>query len=166
MTSKNDTPERTRTICWEDPKISARDANVISGLDYLKAIKDGRISPPPIARLVGYQIVDVQAGSAVFEIKTGEYLYNPFSTVHGGILSTLLDTAMTAAVLSTLPMGKSCSTLEMKINFVRPVTEKSGLITCRAEVIHSGKRIATALGKIVDDRERLVAHGIGTWTIF
>ena len=166
MTLDSDKSERTRTICWEDPKISARDVSSVSGLDYLKAIKEGKVSPPPIARLVGYQIVDVQAGSAVFEIKTREHHYNPFSTVHGGILSTLLDTSMTAAVLSTLPMGKSCLTLEMKINFVRPVTEKSGRIICRAEVIHSGKRIATASGKIVDDQERLVGHGIGTWTIF
>jgi uncharacterized protein (TIGR00369 family) len=166
MASDEDKPERTRTICWEDPKISTRDASSVSGLDYLKAIKDGKIAPPPIARLVGYQITEVETGRAMFEIQTGEYLYNPFSTVHGGVLSTLLDTSMTAAVLSTLPIGKSCSTLEMKINFVRPVTEKSGRISCRAEIIHSGRRIATASGKIVDDEERLVAHGIGTWTIF
>lgn len=166
MTSDIDKPERTRIISWEDPKISARNANAVSGLDYLKAIKDGKAAPPPIARLVGYKIADVESGTAVFEIEPGEYLYNPFSTVHGGILSTLLDTSMTAAVLSTLPIGKSCSTLEMKVNFVRPVTDKTGLISCRAEVIHSGKRIATATGKIFDDRDRLVAHGIGTWTIF
>jgi uncharacterized protein (TIGR00369 family) len=166
MTSGIDKPERTRTIIWEDPKISARDATVVSGLDYLKGIKDGKIAPPPIARLVGYKIVDVETGTAVFEIEPGEHHYNPFSTVHGGILSTLLDTTMTAAVLSTLPIGKNCSTLELKVNFVRPVTGKSGLIRCRAEIIHSGSRVATASGKIFDDQERLVAHGIGTWTIF
>ena len=157
--------ERTRTIAWEDPKISARNANAVSGLDYLKAIMDGNIAPPPIARLVGYKIIDAQTGSAVFEIEPGEYLYNPFSTVHGGILSTLLDTTMTAAVLSFLPIGKSCSTQEMKVNFVRPVTEKSGMIRCRAEMIHSGKRIATASGMIFDAKDRLVAHGIGTWNL-
>ena len=159
-------PERTRTISWEDPKISARDADVCSGLDSLTAVKDGGISPPPIARLVGYQIVDVQAGSAVFKIKPGEFHYNPFSTVHGGMLSTLLDTAMSAAVLSTLPVGKSCFTLEMKINFVRPVTEASGLIICRAEMIHAGSRMATASGKVFDAKDRLVAHGTGTWSLF
>ena len=164
MTLHNE--ERTRTISWENPRISARDANAISGLDYLKAIMDGNIAPPPIARLVGYRIVDVETGEAVFEIEPGEHLYNPFSTVHGGILSTLLDTTMTAAVLSTLPMGKSCSTLEMKVNFVRPVNDKIGLISCRSGIIHSGSRIATASGKIFDDQERLVAHGISTCIIF
>jgi uncharacterized protein (TIGR00369 family) len=166
MISDSDNPERTRTISWEDPEISARDASSVSGLEYLKAIIDGTIAPPPIARLVGYKIADVESGTAVFEIEPGEYLYNPFSTVHGGILSTVLDTSMTAAVLSTLPVGKSCSTLEMKINFVRPVIEKSGIIICRAEVISSGKCIATASGKIVDEQEKLVAHGTGTWAIF
>ncbi|MBC2716635.1 MAG: PaaI family thioesterase [Desulfobacteraceae bacterium] len=166
MTLNKDNTERTRTISWEDPKISVRDANAVSGLDYLKAIKAGKISPPPIARLVGYRIVDVENGAAVFEIAPGEHHYNPFSTVHGGILSTLLDTTMTAAVLSTLPIGKSCSTLEMKVNFVRPVTGKTGRICCRAGIIHSGSRIATASGKIFDDNERLVAHGISTCMIF
>ncbi len=164
MTSDN--KERTRTITWEDPKISARDANALSGLDYLKSIKGGNISPPPIARLVGYKVDDVETGAAVFEIEPGEYHYNPFSTVHGGILSTLLDTTMTAAVLSTLPIGKSCSTLELKINFVRPVTAKTGLIRCRAEIVHSGSRIATASGKVFGDKEKLVAHGISTCIIF
>ena len=162
----NNKGKREYAITWEDPKTSARNANAVSGLDYLKAMKDKKISSPPIARLVGYKIIDVETGSAVFEIAIGEHLYNPFSTVHGGILSTLLDTAMTAAVLSTLPVGKSCSTLEMKTNFVRPVTAKTETICCRAEMIHSGNRIATASGKIVDDQERLVAHGIGTWAIF
>ncbi|MDA3898236.1 MAG: PaaI family thioesterase [Desulfobacteraceae bacterium] len=166
MASDKDEIQRIRTITWEDPKISARDVSSVSGLNYLKAIKDGKISQPPIARLVGYRIVEVENGTAVFQIEPGEYLYNPFSTVHGGILSTLLDTSMTAAVLSTLPMGKSCSTLEIKVNFVRPVTDKTELIQCQAEVIHSGKRTATAFGKIFDDQDRLVAHGTGTWTIF
>lgn len=164
--SLNDDIKRTRTISWEDPKISTRNPASVSGLDYLKAVKDEAVSSPPIARLVGYQITDVETGSAAFEIIPGEHLYNPFSTVHGGILSTLLDTTMTAAVLSTLPMGKSCSTLEMKVNFVRPVTAKTKIIQCRAEMIHSGSRTATASGKIFDDQERLVAHGIGTWVIF
>jgi len=125
-----------------------------------------RLTTPPVARLVGFKLLMSSNGEATGTLRVGVRHAGPGGTVHGGILSTLLDTSMTAAVLSTLPMGKSCSTLELKINFVRPVTEKSGLITCRAEIIHSGKRIATASGKIIDDRERLVAHGIGTWTIF
>ena len=99
------TTERIRTITWDDPKTSARDAQSISGLDYLRAIKMGKVSPPPIARLVGYKISEIERGHAVFELEPGEYHFNPFATVHGGIASTLLDTTMTAAVLSTLSKG-------------------------------------------------------------
>ena len=94
--------ERKRTIFWDDLKLNIRNAAKISGLDYLKAIKNGKISPPPIAMLIGYKISEVARGYAVFELNPAEFHYNPFSTVHGGILSILLDTTMTASVLSTL----------------------------------------------------------------
>jgi len=166
MPSHSKHRERTHTVVWEDPKISARDATSISGLDYLKRIKDGTISPPPIALLVGYRISEVEEGRAVFMLEPAEYHYNPFSTVHGGIAATLLDTAMAAAVLSTLPTGQACSTLEIKVNYIRPVTQKSGLIRCTGKVIHVGSRIATASGKIFDGNEKLVAHGMSTCVIF
>ena len=158
--------KRTLTISWGDPKISERDATAITGLDYLKGIKDGTISPPPVARLVGYRISDVDKGRAVFELEPAEYHYNPFSTVHGGIVATLLDTTMTAAVLSTLPMGQACSTLEIKVNYIRPVTRKTGMITCSSETIHVGSRIATASGKVFDAEKKLIAHGMSTCAIF
>ena len=79
--------EKTKTISWGDPKINKRDAAAsISGLDYLKAIKQNKIGPPPVAHLVGYKIVDVENGYAAFELAPAEYHYNPFETVHGGVL--------------------------------------------------------------------------------
>ena len=158
--------ERSRTIIWDDPKISARDAEAISGLDYLRCIKMGEISPPPIARLIGYRIAEIEHGHAVFELEPGEFLYNPFATVHGGIASTLLDTTMTAAVLSTLSKGFGCSTLEIKVNFIRPITIESGLMRCEARVIHSGSRIATAEGKMTNSQGKLYAHGGSTCIMF
>jgi uncharacterized protein (TIGR00369 family) len=159
--------ERRRTIIWDDPQINKREAAAsISGLDYLKAIKDGRISPPPIANLVGYNISEVDNGNAVFELKPAEYHYNPFATVHGGILSTLLDTAMTASVLSTLPKGISCSTIEIKVNFIKPVTADTEVLRCEARPIHIGKTLATAEGRLHDKNGVLYAHGISTCSIF
>ena len=158
-------PKRTRTFQWEDPQISSRDTQNISGLDYLCALRDGRIAPPPAARLVGYHIVNVDTGQAVFELNPSEYHYNPFSTVHGGMLSTLLDTAMTAAVMTLLPPGKACSTLELKINFIRPVSSRTGLVTAKANVIHAGKRVATAEGRLFDANEKLHAHATSTCLI-
>ena len=158
--------ERKRTIIWDDPKNSARDATSISGLDYLKAIKDGKINPPPIAMLVGYKISEVDSGYAVFELDPDEYHYNPFATVHGGIISTVLDTTMTASVLSTLRKGVSCSTAEIKVNFIRPVTTNTGTLRCEARPIHIGKRLATAEGQLKDKKDNLYAHAVSTCLIF
>jgi len=158
--------ERKRTFSWDDPGENRRDAAAVSGLDYLKAIQKGHIKPPPAARLIGYRIIDVDNGYTAFELNPGEYHYNPFSTVHGGILSTLLDSAMTASVLSTLAKGFGCATVEIKINFIRPVTEKTGPIRCEATPVHLGKRLATAEGRVKDKQNRLLAHGVSTCSIF
>jgi uncharacterized protein (TIGR00369 family) len=137
----------------------------MSGLDYLTSIKDGRISPPPAARLIGYTIAEAEKGYVVFELQPGEYHYNPFATVHGGILSTLLDTAMTASVLSTLPHGLSCSTIEIKVNFIKPVTAETGVLRCEARPIHVGKNLATVEGRLKDGNDALLAHGVSTCSI-
>lgn len=158
--------QRIRTIVWEDPRLSTRDSHSISGLEYLRAIKKGEISAPPVARLLGYNISKIDTGLAVFEIEPAEYHYNPFGTVHGGIASTLLDTTMTAAVLSTLPRGAHCSTIEIKINFILPIVSQTGTLRCKAKTIHVGRRIATAEGKLVDKQEKLYAHAVGTCMIF
>lgn len=158
--------ERKKTIYWHDPDLGKRDAASISGLDYLKTIKEGQRQPPPAAMLVGYRLSDVDTGYAAFELDPREYHYNPFSTVHGGILSVLLDTAMTASVLSTLPIGLACATVEIKVNFIRPVTEETGFIRCEARPIHVGKRLATVEGRIRDKNGVLLAHGVSTCSIF
>ena len=158
--------ERKRTIFWADPETNKRAAVAsLSGLDYLRAIKDGRISPAPVAMLVGYRISDVVRGRAVVELEPEEYLYNPFATVHGGIVTTLLDTAMASAVLSMLAKGMSCSTIEIKSNFVRPITAGTGTLRCEARPVHLGKPMATAEGRLKDKRGELYAHGISTLSI-
>jgi uncharacterized protein (TIGR00369 family) len=157
--------KRVLTVTWEDPQVSRRDAAAISGLDYLLALKDGRIAQPPAARLIGYRIREVARGRAVFELEPSEVHYNPFATVHGGIMSTLLDSAMLAAVLSTLEIGAACSTLELKVNFIRPVTRKAGPLRCEGSVIHAGQTIATAEGRLFGGQGALCAHAVTTCSI-
>ena len=94
----------------------------LSGLDYLRAIADGRIPPPPIAVLLGMGIVDVQPGRVAFSLEVGEHLYNPIGSVHGGVFCVLLDSAMGCAAHSTLDRGRVFSTLELKVNMVKPLT--------------------------------------------
>ena len=164
-TATSESP-RTRTVTWQDPHASARDATAISGLDYLRSIAEGKIAPPPIGMLIGYQLSEVEVGSTVFEVEPAEFHYNPFASVHGGIASTLLDSAMTSAILSTLPIGIACSTLEMKVNFVRPIFDNTGLLRCEAKTIHVGSRIATAEGKLIDTQGKLYAHAVTTCIVF
>lgn len=158
--------KRRRTITWDDPVAAIRNPAMISGKDYLLAIKAGHVAPPPVARLVGYKVVEVEDGSTTFELEPDEYHYNPFATVHGGILATLLDTTMTASVLSKLSINEICSTAEIKVNFLRPIIQKTGLITCKAKVLHIGKVLATAEGKIFDQKKRLYAHAVCTCSVF
>jgi uncharacterized protein (TIGR00369 family) len=158
--------ERTRTITWEDPKAGARDINTISGLDYLQGIIAGEYPPPPAAKLLGYRITKAEHGLAGFELQPAEYLYNPFATVHGGIISTLLDSTMTASVTSVLDIGMGCATVEIKVNFVRPITADTGLLMCEARPIHVGKRLATVNGWLRDQQDVLYAHGVSTCTVY
>lgn len=157
--------ERTRTINWEDPTTTAREISGSAGLDYLTKIKEGAIKPPPAANLIGYRIVEVGEGFTIFELIPEEFHYNPFSSVHGGIASVLLDSAMTSAVLTKLDTGMTCSTIEIKVNFIRPFNIDTGPVRCFGNTIHVGKHIATAEGKLIDRREKLYAHGVNTCMI-
>jgi uncharacterized protein (TIGR00369 family) len=167
MTLKNK-PEsrRQRTITWQDPMISANAATVMKGLEFLQAIKNGALPPPPISQLLGYTIAEIEVGRAVFELDPAEYHYNPIGMVHGGVASTVLDSAMACSIHTSLPAGKVYTTLEFKVNFVRPLTDKTGRVRCVAEVIHVGQRVGTAQAKILDSQDRLYAHATTTCMIF
>jgi uncharacterized protein (TIGR00369 family) len=156
---------RTRTITWEDPVPGARAGRAMSGLDYLKAIQEGRIPPPPIAVLIDMRIVEVSEGRVVFAAQPAEFHYNPLGAVHGGLAATLLDSALGCAIHSTLPAGTGFTTLEIKVNYLRPMTRETGLVYSEGKVIHVGGRIATAEGRITDAEGKLYAHGTTTCII-
>src|SRR6202021_2213867 len=106
----------------EDPLVSAALALDLSGLDYLRAIADGRIAAPPIAVLLGRGIVGVQPGRVMFSLEVGEHLYTPSGSVHGGVFCALLDSAMGCAAHSVLDRGQAYATLELKANLVKALT--------------------------------------------
>ena len=136
-----------------------------SGLTYLQGLLAGRIDPPPVAGLVGYRLVSVTEGRTLFELPPRHRHTNPFGTIHGGILSTLLDTTMTTAVWSTLAPGLIVATMALNINFTRPVGSDSGILRCEGRSIHVGRRTATAEGRLTDARGRLCAHGTATCAV-
>lgn len=157
---------RTRSITWGDPHALAKAAVGLSGLEYLKKIVAGELPPPPIGALMDFRISELSEGHAVFVVEPAEYHYNPIGVVHGGVAATLLDSAMGCAVHSTLAAGVSYTTLEIKVNYIRPMSAETGLVRCEANIIHVGGRTATAEGKIVDQKGRLYAHATTTCIIF
>ena len=154
--------KRSRTITWGDPTPAIKASKTMNGLQYLQAIQTGDLPAAPIANLLGLWIVEVSEGRIVFAAEPGEYEYNPIGTVHGGIAATLLDSAMGCAVHSTLPAGTAYTTLELKVNYLRSMTDKTGVVYCEGKVIHVGGRVATAEGRLTDASGKLLAHGTTT----
>ena len=158
--------KRTRTVTWEDPLEVPKSAAGRRGIDVLRDVFSGKLPPPPIAVTMGFRGVEVERGRAVFEGEPGEHLYNPIGSVHGGFAMALLDSAMGCAVHSTLEAGERYTTLEVKTNFVRPITVETGLVRCEGIVVHRGSSIATADGKLIAvESGKLLAHGSTTCLI-
>ena len=154
---------RSRTIKWEDPVAAAASAAGLSGLEYIEAIRDGAVPPPPIAALMGFRPVEVEEGRCVFAATPAEYHYNPIGVVHGGLAATLLDSAMGCAVQTTLGAGEAFTTLEVKVNYARPMTRDTGRVLAEATVVHRGRTVATAEGRLVAEGSgKLLAHGTTT----
>lgn len=149
-----------------DPIALAARGRELAGMDYILAIFAGELPPPPIATLMGFTGIEAAPGRAVFEMEPGPQHYNPIGSVHGGVALTLLDSAMGCAVHTLLETGVGYTTLEVKTNFVRPITADTGTIRCEGVVIHRGSRVATAEGKLTDEGGKLLAHGTTTCLIF
>ncbi|MDQ4129342.1 MAG: PaaI family thioesterase [Actinomycetota bacterium] len=158
--------DRTRTVRWEDPAPGAEAAREMGGLEYLRAMLGGELPGPPIARLVGFDLLEVEEGRAVFECEPAEYHYNPIGSVHGGLACTLLDSAMGCAIHTELPAGVGYTTVELKVNFLRPITTQTRRLLCEGTAIHVGGRIATAEARLTDESGRLYGHATTTCMIF
>jgi uncharacterized protein (TIGR00369 family) len=155
----------SRTFTWHDPDETVRAGRTMSGLDLLRAMLAGELPRPPIAALMGFAFSEVEEGRVVFTLEPAEYHYNPIGTVHGGVAATLLDSAMGCAVNTLLPLGTAYTTLEIKVNYIRPMTRTTGLVRCEGTVIHRGGTIATAEGRITDADGKLYAHATTTCLI-
>ena len=135
----------------------------LSGLDYMRAIASGEIEQPPFARLLGFGVVEVEEGRALFAVEPGEQHYNPIGVVHGGLAATLLDSAMGVAVHTTLEPGWSYGTLDLSARFVRPITADTGRILCEGVVVHRGSKTATMEARLwAEGSGKLLAHGTGS----
>jgi uncharacterized protein (TIGR00369 family) len=158
--------DRELTVSWQDPTALASRAQESSGVDFLRAIVAGELPKAPIQELLGFSLDEAEEGRVVFSLQPGEQHYNPIGSVHGGVAATLLDSAMGAAVHSTLPQGSGYATLEVKFNLVRAITAETGRVVAEGNVIHAGKTVATVEASLRSAADgKLLAHGTSTCLI-
>ena len=136
------------------------------GLGFLKAIIAGTLPQPPISELIGFHLAEAENGRAVFEGVPEYRHYNPIGSVHAGFAATLLDSALGCAIFSTLAQGDTWTTLELKLNFVRPLTKDTGPVRAEGRIIHRGRTVATSNGDLKDRAGKLYAHATTTCMVF
>ena len=158
--------ERERRITWHDPLLGAGVGRQSSGRDYLQAMLDGSLPPPPIARTLGFALTRIEDGEAWFSCTPDESTYNPIGSVHGGLVCTLLDSVTGCAVHSTLPQGKGYTSVEIKVSYLKAVRLSSGLLTATGTVVKAGARVGFAEGVVTDASGAVVATATSTLLVF
>jgi uncharacterized protein (TIGR00369 family) len=137
----------------------------MSGLKYLQGICDGSLPQPPIANALSFRMIEVTNGTAVFVGTPSREFYNPIGSVHGGWHGALLDSCMGCAVHTTLEQGTGYTTVEYSVNLVRAIVEDTGPVRAEGRIIHRGRRLATADGRLLDQNGKLLADGTTTCMI-
>jgi uncharacterized protein (TIGR00369 family) len=156
--------ETSRTTTWDDPLELGRKARELPGLKFLQdLITEGR--RVPIGETLGFRLVEVGEGLAVFEAEAGPWAFNPIGSVHGGWYAAVLDAPLGVALHTLLPKGVGYTTLELKVNLVRPVQPDTGVLRATGRVVHRGKRTALTEARIEDAAGRLYAHATSTCLI-
>ena len=159
-------PRRQRSYQWQDPAVSGAAARTMAGADFLRAIGDGTLPPPPIAVALGFELISVEPGRVVFEFTPAEFHYNPIGSVHGGVCATMCDSACGCAVHSLLPAGSGYTSQDLTVKFLRAVTASAGPLRCEGAVLHLGSRTALAQASLSDAEGRLFAHATSSCLIF
>ena len=138
----------------------------LTGMQVFERMFAGELPYPPISDTLDFMLIEATPGRAVFQGRPLLRHYNPLGTVHGGWIATLLDSCVGCAVHTTMPAGKAYTTAELKVNFVRAVTTRVPLLRAIGSVIHGGRRMATADGRLVGPDGKLYAHASTTCFIF
>ena len=138
----------------------------LSGLEQVRAIRDGKLGVAPMQALMNMRLIEAEEGRVVFVGVPEEKHYNPGGSVHGAFTAAMLDSAMGLAVVSTLPPNVGNTTIEFKLNLVRPMFASTGEVRAEGWVLHRGRTIATAEGRLFDAAGKLIAHGTTTVMIF
>lgn len=146
--------------------ISLEQMKGMSGMEFLQGILHGDLPVAHIGKTLDFFPVEGEPGRIVFQGTPGRQHYNPMGSVHGGYFCTLLDSAVGCAVQSMLPKGIGYTTLEIKVNLLRALTERTGPVRAEGKVIQVGRQVGTAEGRIVDAAGKVYAHATTTCLIF
>ncbi len=146
--------------------LKPEDVAHLSGLEIMEGIIAGRLPRPPISQAMDFVLAEAAVGHAVFAGTPGDGYLNPYGSVYGGYIATLMDSAMTCAVQTTVGAGHGVTTVEFKVNFVKPVFASAGRLRAVATSIASGRRLGTAEGRLFDAAGTLYAHGTATCMIY
>ena len=160
-----DQTKRERTFQWENPMEGAKQALQMDGLDYLQAMTDGKIPLPPLLHTLDFKTNHLEKGQVIFAFEPHEFHYNPIGSVHGGVISAILDSAMGCTLHSILEAGTGYTTLELKVNFLKAITIKTGELRAIGKIIHSGGRTALVEAQLIDKDNTIYAHGVSTCLI-
>jgi len=156
---------RERVVDWQVPAPVAKVAMGLSGMDAMLGIRDGRLPPPPFAKLIGFVMAVVEPDRIVMELEPREDLENTIGLLHGATAAALLDTAMGCAISTRLEAGQSSVTLDLKMTFLRPLSIRSGLISAEGRVIKRGRQTSYAEGFVRDGKGTLAVHATATFSM-
>ena len=157
--------DQSRTMSWASMAAFHPRMAKMSGRDVLEAIQAGRLAPPPLARVIGFHIVEVGDGQVEFALEPRGDLENLAGALHGGVAASLLDNALGAAVLSLLPAGARSATLNLNVSYLRTLTVRSGMITARARVLRLTRAAAFVEGEVTDARGEVCAQAVATFAV-
>lgn len=158
--------ERSKVVNWRDPAPTAAAGLSMSGIEYLRAMTDGTLPPPPISGLMDFTMVEADPGRVVFTCRPDESAYNPIGAIHGGLVCTLLDSVLGCALHSTLSQGKGYTSIEIKVNYLKAVRLSSGLLTATGTVVKAGSRVGFTEGVVTDAAGAVVATASSTLLVF
>ena len=159
-------PQQSRTVTWHDPAPTVARGMTIPGIDYLKAMIARELPPPPMARLMQFDLVEAEPGKVVFTCEPDASMYNPNGAIHGGLVCTVLDSVAGLALHSTLPAGKGYTSIEIKVNYLKAVRVNAGPLTATGTVVKSGSRVGFTEGVVADASGAIVATATSTLLVF
>jgi uncharacterized protein (TIGR00369 family) len=157
---------RSKVVSWRDPAPTTAMGLAMAGIDYIRAMVDGILPPPPIAGLMEFDMVAADPGRVVFTCRPDESVFNPIGVIHGGLVCTLLDSVAGCALHSTLPQGKGYTSMEIKVNYLKAVRLSSGVLTATGTVVKSGSRVGFTEGVVTDADGAVLATATSTLLVF